>query len=127
MSVENDVRVYLAAQLTDEPTIKLQGLPPSPDDAIAVIGSGGPPPVLASGPTVVMRMVTFQILVRGAKDEDEALETLMQSVHTELQALGTVTMNGTVYDKVNAMSEPFPLPVDRNERPQWACNYEAWA
>ena len=126
MSVENDVRVYLAAQLTGEPTIKVGGLPPNPDDAIAILTSGGSPPVLASGPTVVMRMVTFQILVRGAKDEPEALETLMQSIHTELQALGTVTMNGTVYDKVNALSEPFMLSVDQNERPLWSANYEAW-
>ncbi len=66
-------------------------------------------------------------VVRGPRGRHDAVETLMQLIHTELQALGSTTLGSDTYDKVVATGEPFRLPVDGNERPIWTASYELWA
>ncbi len=124
MSVESDVRAYLVAQLTNPPVISIGRLPAEPDDVIVVKGTGGPQPELVMGPAVVERTTIIQILVRGPKGEYAAVETLMQTINTLLQALGTTVIGARTYDMVTATVQPLPLPVDRNERPMWTCSYE---
>ncbi len=128
MTVATDIRTLIQDGLTGEPTVYLQGLPALPDDAIAVQVSGGPPPILAMGPTVVERMTTFQVITRGPRGEGKAVEARMLAIHLLLQALGTTAVaGGDTYDKIIAVSEPFQVPGDGGERPIWVCNYEAWA
>ncbi len=128
MTVAVDIKSLIQAGLTGEPAVFLQGMPAQPDDVIAVQVSGGPAPVLAMGPTVVERMTTFQVMVRGPRGEGEAVEARMLAIHLLLQALGTTAVGGgDTYDKITALSEPFQVQGDGEERPIWACNYEAWA
>ncbi len=128
MTVAEDIRTVLIAGLVGDSAIFLQGMPALPDDVIAVQVSGGPPPVLTMGPTVVERMTTFQVMTRGPRGEGEAVEARMLAIHLLLQALGTTAVSGgDTYDKITALSEPFQVQGDSEERPIWACNYEAWA
>ena len=118
-----DFAAYLRAQLTGEPVIFVQGLPAAPDDAIAVLVAGGGSQQLAMGMVVVTQEFSVQVLVRGNRARGLETETLMQDVHTELQALADVTMGGTTYALVTAAGEPANLSPDLEGRPIWVANY----
>lgn len=126
ISVEDDIRTLIMAQLTGEPAVFVQGLPSLPDDAVGIIMTGGPPPVLAMGPAVIERMFTFTVYVRGARGRAVEVETLMQSIHDELRALGSTTINTTTYDKIVAIGFPHRFEEDAQGRPTQIGTYTAW-
>lgn len=118
-----DFAAYLRTQLTNEPVIFVQGLPAVPDDVIAVLVAGGGDQQLAMGMVVVTQEFSVQVIVRGGNARGIETEALMQSVHTELQALADVTMNGTTYALVTAVGEPAFLGTDLEGRLLWVANY----
>lgn len=123
MALGDDVRNYLIAQgVTD--TVKIGALPLTPDVVVAVIASGGSPPRVAMGPTVLQRELSVQVLSRAAQDGYQACETLALQVHTILLTVGPVTLNGTVYRLIEAVDEPAYLGTDENERPMFSANYD---
>lgn len=126
LSLEDDIRTHLIAQLTDEPDIFVQGLPALPDDAIGIVMSGGPPPVLAMGPAVIERVFFFSVYVRTGLGQGEAAETLMQAVHAVLRATKDVTINSTTYDQIVSSSIPRREDDDLNGRPVQSATYTIW-
>ncbi|KKN54431.1 hypothetical protein LCGC14_0592290 [marine sediment metagenome] len=126
ISFEDDMRQLLVDQLTNEPTIFVQGLPALPDDAIGIVVTGGPPPVLAMGPAVVERMFTFSVYVRGPRGSGQEVEDLMQTIHEVLRALGTTVINTTTYDQIVAMGFPRGFEADNSGRPAQVGSYTAW-
>ncbi len=123
MSVENDIRTFLIAQLTGEPTITVQGLPATPDDAIGIVVRGGPSPVLTMGFNVVMQETFIEVTVRGAIGQSQKTEALLQDVHAVLRAAKDVMINSTTYDLIQTQSVPRKVEEDRNGRPLWMSSY----
>ncbi len=126
LSVEDDIRTHIEAQLTGEPTIFVQGLPAAPDNAIGIVMLGGPPPAMAMGPTVVERMFSFSVYVRSARGQGEATETLAQAVHAVLRAQKDVVINSTTYDKIVTIAIPQREDEDSNGRPVQVATYTIW-
>lgn len=126
MSVEKDLQVYLGVQLAGEPTIYLGGFRGTTDRAMTIISQPGPPPEIAMGMVVIERKTAVQVLARDARDNASAVETLMTSIHALLEAAGTTTMNGVVYDKIVALGSPGLLEYDDNGRPTWGASYHIW-
>ena len=106
--------------------IFLGQFPSSPDAVIVVLETGGDAPEQVMGGTVVMEKPTVQVIVRNARYEYAAATVTARTVFTILKFAIQQTINSTVYHKIVAIQQPFPIGVDDNERPQISCNYEVW-
>ena len=91
-------------------------LPDNPDQAVAVIETGGDPPDETTGDE--HEFPTFQILVRGKEWDYETARSKMAGVVTELD---NATISGFVYLFPN--QSPLALPYDEKNRPIISMNF----
>jgi hypothetical protein len=124
MSILDDIATHLE---TGSPTIVggstgwtlFKGLmPDSPDQAVALYETGGPPPGQEKGGTRLSEP-TFQVRVRAGAHDYSAARTKIQEVFAELD---DATISGYIFVfPLNA--GPLPLGQDTNERPHLTWNF----
>jgi len=135
MALVSDITTYLVAQglgLTVGSTGNLLNVPfsdVSPQAVACVIQYGGLPAIRAFGASIgspVCEVHRFQVLVRDVANNFATAQTLAEDIHDKLDHLGESTLSGTRYLNVVALSPPFPIGQDANDRYEFSCNYEAW-
>jgi hypothetical protein len=102
-------------------------MPEQPDDAFAVIETGGFPAVhaMSSGPgNASLEHPTFQLIRRSASYV--TARNGMQSAFDLLDGLQQRTINGTRYAYVEATQSPFNLGRDESERTRIVVNFSAY-
>lgn len=109
----------VASLLTTVSNVYLGNLPDSPDNAIAIIPTGGFARDLHFGNDSILREPTFQIIVRNASyATGEALcETILGLLS------GKTTTNIKV---IQQMSDIISLGRDQNNRPNWSINFRCY-
>jgi hypothetical protein len=109
------------------PPLFVGRLPEQPDRLVSLTEYGGKPPEGShSGDT--RRFPRFQVIVRDG--DPEAARELIEDVWRLLHATrgltrAALTVNGTEYEVIVPLSEPFPLMHDSGGRTLMACNFEA--
>jgi hypothetical protein len=117
-----EIKTYLVAQGfaggTGDPPLFLSDMPPSPDQAVGVISSGGNPPET----TMDLQEQRFTVLVRGVTrtyaETEELAQRLYQSLHMASIATGWVYCYATI-------AGPFFLGLDESKRPMFSLNFRA--
>ena len=102
-------------------------LPDLPDACVAVMESGGFPPVHtmnANPGTAVVERPRVQIVCRAARDDYEAARTKAHDVMKLLDGLGERSVNGTTYKWIAAVQSPFLMGRDENGRVLISTNYD---
>lgn len=92
--------------------------PAVPDQVVIVTETGGPAP--DQTPVIGHDFKTFQIRVRGAKEEYDTARTRMQAV---FDALNDATISGYVY-VFAVQSGAMPLGNDEKDRPIIGLNFQ---
>lgn len=101
-------------------------MPPSPDEAVQIIETGGLAPIhaMSGGPgNAVVERPTFQVIRRSPAYARARAE--MNVIWKLLDGHGDVTVNGTRYQWIEARQSPFPLGQDESGRWLLACNFLA--
>jgi hypothetical protein len=92
-------------------------MPPSPDNAVAIIATGGPEPIEISG----IKSPTFQVLIRNA---DYATgEAKMATIRNLLQALKNTTIGNTYFYFILLTSEGGHIGRDDVGRDEFSLNF----
>ena len=132
-----DIAKYLSAnsggwwdglQLTSESSpetsnLFVHDLPNSPDFAIVVHRYEGRPPDETFGNPLLVRNPRIQVMVRHKQSNialDRAEEVLRYLVQVKDQVL-----NGTKYQRIKAVGEPFEIGPDPTNRQRAVANFEA--
>lgn len=124
MSVAQDMIVKLTADGVVDgswPGYAQRQLPPEPDQLIQIIQQGGAPAEVSS----VIRYPFFQVLVRGAKGEYDAIQAKMEAVYQSLHPITNETVNSVSYAYVLASSDELDLGPDDNQRQILSRNFRA--
>lgn len=125
---------YLADEvsgLTYTPTattgnVFLAHMPAGPDVAVAVMPTGGGPEasfIPTDSPSV-------QVIIRGERHAHRASYALARTVYSTLTCLDNVLLDEDGDDEVWVVgctarqSDPIPMGVDSNDRPEWSTNYD---
>lgn len=135
MALLDDVAVRLVSQsvagLSGTTTATATGwtlfkavLPPAPDKVVAVFETGGRANENNEGG--LLDRPTFQVRVRGTANAYEVARTKIAAVRTALEGVLNESVNSRYYAGMLADAEPFPLPVDANNRPSLVMNFTAW-
>mgnify|MGYP001576753400 FL=1 len=99
-------------------------MPPTPDDAIQIIETGGMPPVHAfssvAGAAVEERP-HVQIVRRSMVYARARAE--MNVIWRMLDGAGDMTINGTRYKWIESLQSPFSIGRDETQRELIACNF----
>lgn len=93
-------------------------MPATPDQAVVVSDTAGPAPGQES--VTGHNFPTFQVRVRGAKEEYDTARTKMQEV---FDALNDATISGYIYCFAT-QSGVLPLGQDEKERPILSLNFQ---
>lgn len=96
-----------------------------PDDAIALIETGGLPAVHAmnaSAGNAVEERPTVQIIRRSPVYNRARAE--MQFIWRMLDGFGDRNINGTRYMWIASRQMPFTLPEDESRRTMFVCNFD---
>ena len=72
----------------------------------------------------IAELPRVQIVCRGIPQDYNTPRTNAKAVHNKLDGLGQKTMTGIEYLWIEALSPPFLLERDENERVWIACNYQ---
>ena len=102
-------------------------MPEQPDDAFAIVETGGVPAVhgMSSGPgNALLEHPTFQLIRRSASYV--TARNGMQSAFDLLDGLQQRTINSTRYAYVEAQQSPFSLGRDESERTRMVVNFVAY-
>jgi hypothetical protein len=130
-----DFAVYIDAQIAwaIRPSTALAGqvgnlfvmdMPDAPDAAAATYQYGGQGPIQTMGNNKLIRRPRLQVVVRD-KRVDVALDR-SDEIWNLLVAVKEQTINGTYYHRVVAVTEPFEIGPDSNNRERVVCDYEIW-
>lgn len=111
-------------------TIFIEHEPPSPDELIALRGTGGNPlpPV---GATIGYDEPTVQLIVRGPIDDPRAAYETARALYSALVGLSHVTFDESGTDELRVLlitstqSEPYHLGADENGRHRYTLNLAA--
>ncbi len=105
-------------------------LEPSPDVQLAIIETGGLPPVNTMSSTVgapIVERPRFQVISRGEVDDYQTArtnaETAWKAFHNFTGPHGGST--GTTYYWIEALQPPFSIGTDESDRPLIAFNCQA--
>lgn len=105
--------------LTTISNVYLGNLPDSPDNAVAIIPTGGFSRDLYFGNDSDLREPTFQIIVRNTSYATG--ETLCETI------LGLLSGKTTTRIKmIQQMSDVISLGRDQNNRPNWSINFRCY-
>nr|WP_321349804.1 minor capsid protein [uncultured Methanoregula sp.] len=129
MTTELDIATYLASK--GRGTLPAAGVvgtifttesPPLPDATITVASYAGQPPERMSSGAI--DKPSFQIRVRGLKDDPTIGRALIETIAKDLDGLGNVSLSGTYYlSIISAQSDPTYMGRDENGRPEWVWNF----
>ena len=100
---------------------------PLPNEQIAIIETGGLPPLNTMTNTVGSPDVErprFQVIARAAKDNYSTARTNAETAWRALHNFAG-TASGTRYLWIEALQPPFSLGMDENDRPLIAFNCQA--
>ena len=120
-----DLRDYISSGLSTADTVTAGRLAGVPDKQVGVIETGGLPSThtMASGPGLAqLEWPRVQILTRATTYP--AAVQLAANVHHLLDGFRPRTINGTSYEWIEAVQQPFLLEEDANGRVVMACNYQ---
>jgi hypothetical protein len=120
-----DLRDYLSSGLGAGETVTAGRLAAVPDRHVGVVESGGLPSThtMAPGPGLAqLEWPRAQVLTRATTYQ--AAAQLATNVHRLLDGFRPRTINGTVYEWIEAVQQPFFLEDDANGRVVFACNYQ---
>lgn len=124
MSLESDVKSYLIAQGQPSDIFRMGRLPPSPDDAVALIQYAGLRPEFVHNTAGISRdRPALQVHVRSKVYA--TAQARAQAIYALLAALVNETIEGTFYQRLEALGAPFLLDRDANDRTVIASNYYA--
>ena len=128
MAVETEIAEYLEDQAvgTVGTDIFAGQLPDTPDACVAVIPYAGRAPERNLDKSVNWRYPRVQVSVRGAREGYAAARAKIDAVNAALDAVVNTTIEGVLYQQIDALSEPFLLRRDGNNRPIFVCNFECW-
>ncbi len=95
-------------------------MPETPDNAIAVIATGGTKP----DEYLPLKSPTFQVLIRNT--DYQAGDAKLQAVRTALhQKINTLLIDGGIYFyKILAIAEGGPIGRDENARDSFSINFQ---
>ena len=125
--VSEDIKDILEAQsspaLTFGTDLFVSRLPDEPDEAVALVdtGSTGESLLTVDGTEVEAR--TFQVLVRGGRNDYGGAAYLAESVRSALQGLSNFVVNGTTYLGVFVVGDLMSLGYDDSDRPTLSINF----
>lgn len=123
----DDVATYLATalSLTVGTTVFTGQMPDTPDQCVTVHEYGGFAPEHTLGADHVMRRPRIQVACRGPIGDYATPRNTADLVYSAMH-MGKATLSGTVYYRVEAVDEPFPLERDANNRWIICCNYQVF-
>lgn len=108
-------------------------MPPSPNDAVCIVETGGFPPLRAmpgsagrggvGAGLIVVERPTVQVMRRSMSPQLARVD--MGYILRLLDGAGDRNINGTRYNLISAMQSPFPLPEDETGRTLIVCNFMA--
>ena len=99
----------------------------APDNAICLIETGGMASdhAMATGPGLaVMERPRVQVTARSCAFCDQQARTIAHNAFMALDGVRTRTINGTTYYWITAVQPPFPMPMDKNNRPHFTFNVQ---
>lgn len=109
-----------AGMSTGSTGISRDYMPPTPDTAIAIYGTGGPGPTYTMTDSV-LEEPTLQILCRATSLV--TAHTLARGCYKALNGLSARTINGTRYHWAQPSQEPTLFARDENNRFIVSCTY----
>jgi hypothetical protein len=101
-------------------------MPDTPDRAVRVVDSGGPPPVLALGGVVSYDRPRVQIVVRGKREDKRATEAKARQLRDELHGLENEIWSGARYIAIWAQGDIIEMGKDENGRTLYSINLQIW-
>jgi hypothetical protein len=117
-----ELATYLTAQGITT-TIYRSPLRETPNEAIALIATGGTAPILThTTPGITIERAGVQVLSRGEQWDNVLASTNAYAVFEVLTAIRNQTLSGVQYLAVTANQSPFFLREDESGRPIWAFN-----
>ena len=133
MSLLDEVGTYLAAQGigTLGTNLFLGFAPDAPDQVTVLYEAGGQAPIRAMGQAAgspVAQRPRLQVVCRDTQYEYATARSKAKSVYAILDGLcsrGDITMSGTRYMWLSAVSEPSLMGRDDAGRVLIVCNYDA--
>ena len=96
-------------------------LPPTPDAAIGLVGTGGGPSVRSFG-RVEWMQPTVQVFVR--RTTQDAAEAAAYALWTTFAAMTAQSLSGTAYRGATPIQPPYEFETDDRERVVYAFNVE---
>jgi len=127
--VEDDIAALIATDGngTVGGNVFIGPLPASPDLAVSVSPTVGPPPEYVYGEVdIAIEKPRVQVRVRGEERDYDAPRTLMEQIYRGLSRRGAFTVNSTRYLDLTPLQAPFVLGQDDTGRWIFAVNFEAW-
>ncbi len=101
-------------------TIVIGRLPATPDQAVGIVGTGGPPP----NPKFLLDYPTLQVLIRGGEQGYVAARGKIQLVKDTLLGLPSQDVNGDRWVQINMVGDINPLGYDEKNRPLFSANFQ---
>ena len=126
MALLDDLGSYLdtqVASLTLGTNLFLGRLPDSPDSAVALYEYAGEIPVSVMGGDAlpILKRPRIQVLSRASTYSASRSQAI--TVWLVLEGILDQTINGTLYQRVEALQSVFPLERDTHERSVFVQNY----
>lgn len=121
MSIKADLHDYLST-VTNVDDIFIGGLPERPSNVVTIEQYPGTPPEFIpeqSGPAYEHP----SIQVRARSLDPTWAEERAQELFRKLSVIVNMTINGTRYQRVKAISSPFFMGNDQNDRSNWVVNF----
>lgn len=130
MNVETAVAEYLEQEIgslvygdaADSPNVFVGELPTTPDEVVAVVGTGGPEADTRHG----YDTAAVQVVARGTPHDRTSGYAVADSIYGALHGLTSTTFpDGTRVILVRGIqSRPVNIGPDDNARPRWSLNFE---
>lgn len=125
MALLDELGTFLASamSLTVGTSLFLGSMPDAPDTCTTIYEYGGMAPEHTLGTDHIIRRPRIQVACRGPVGDYATPRTAADTAYSAMH-MGTATLSGTAYYRVEAIDEPFPLERDANDRWIIVCNYE---
>lgn len=127
MSLLSEIGDYLVAQNLVEGSSGWRlfhgtGMPAEPDQVVVLMEAAGLRPEMS---VPELTYPQFQVTARGAKLDYDTVRDKLKEIYDLLHGgnTGRRSLGGVTYHHILALSDPIPLGLDDNERPEIVQNY----
>lgn len=122
------VLIQAAGHGTLATNLFLGSLLDAPDSQIALTQTQGQPPIESMGDGTNPSIIRpgLQVWTRGAPEDYATPLATMRAVWKTLSGVANETINGTLYQRVAANSEPVLADRDDDRRCVFVCNFSVW-